>query len=148
MKTVVVKGGVVENVIVAGPDWTPPAGYSRIDVPDDTQVEPGSQVLQDGSFVRPQAPPPSPEPRYVHSKYEFRKRFTLDELVKMDNIERYVTPEQLETYGPLVNTLRRNYEAAQEIDLRNDDVIAGVDLLVQLGVLTTERRAEILDPTR
>ena len=80
--------------------------------------------------------------RKALTKYEFRKLFTMDELVKMDNLSSFVqlTPIQAAQY----NTLVKNFEAASEIDLDNPDVIYGLGLLSQFGVLTPERRDAIL----
>lgn len=76
------------------------------------------------------------------TKYEFRKLFTSDELVKMDNLTTFIslTPLQAAQY----NTLVKNFEAASEIELDNLDVIYGLGLLTQFGVLTPERRDAIL----
>lgn len=83
----------------------------------------------------------TPKKRTV-TKYEFRKLFTSDELVKMDNLNTFITltPLQAAQY----NTLVKNFEAASEIELDNPDVIYGLGLLTQFGVLTPERRDAIL----
>ena len=79
------------------------------------------------------------------SKYAFRKRFTLDELMKFDNPELFVpdmTPEQ----KAMARTLLKSFELANDIDLTDQNLIYGLSLMVSLGLLTSERKAQILDP--
>lgn len=83
----------------------------------------------------------APEPRTVLSRIEFRSRFTIPEQVQLD----------LQSIGPTVEaaTLRvlaANWAAANDIDLTDPRVQEGVGALVQYGILTPERAAEILAP--
>ena len=90
--------------------------------------------------------PPRPEaPSTKMTKYQFRRRFTLDELVKFDNPELFV--QDLTTQQKAVaHTLLRSFDAATEIDLTDEQLQYGIQLMVQWGLLTAERAAQILDP--
>lgn len=79
------------------------------------------------------------------TKYQFRRRFTLDELVRFDNPELFIqmTPQQ----RAIANTLQRSFEVATEIDLTDPILHYGMQLMVDWGLLTNERRQQILDPS-
>lgn len=79
------------------------------------------------------------------TKHQFRRRFTLDELVRFDNPELFVelTPQQ----RAIVNTLQRSFEVATEIDLTDPLLHYGMQLMVNWGLLSEERRQQILDPS-
>lgn len=79
------------------------------------------------------------------TKYQFRRRFTLDELVRFDNPELFVelTPQQ----RAIANTLMRSFEAATEIDLNDPQLQFGLQLMVDWGLLSEERKVQILDPS-
>lgn len=105
------------------------------------------QSVSPGDIYNPETgtfttPPPVVVPIRILTKYQFRKRFTLEELVRMDNLSTFVslTPQQAAYY----NTFQKDYDAATEIDLDNADVLSGLTLLVQLGVITESRKQEIL----
>lgn len=80
--------------------------------------------------------PTTPGP--VLSRLAFRMRFTLSERIAIDNAA--LPPEQ----QALVRTVMRDFDAASEIHLLNPDVIAGVRLFEQLGLITPGRADEIL----
>lgn len=123
------KDGQLFNVIEADPDW------ARENFPDCEVDE------------APLPPPPAtdqPQPLITMSKYQFRRRFTLDELVKFDNPQMFV--EMTAQQKAIVNTLMRSFDAATEIDLNDSQLQYGLQLMVDWGLLTAERKQQILDP--
>ena len=132
MKLAIIRNNKIENIIVAELDWAQSA------FPDALVLEATTEVLEQYEF-RPSAPTTK------MSKYAFRKRFTLDELMKFDNPELFVpdmTPEQ----KAMARTMLKSFELANDIDLTDQNLIYGLSLMVSLGLLTSERKAQILDP--
>jgi hypothetical protein len=79
------------------------------------------------------------------TKYEFRKLFTLNEKVAIDNCQTNATiPAQ---YKAILVSVMKDLELSAVIHLDNPDVAAGVNLLVSVGLLTAPRAAEILSNT-
>jgi len=75
-KAIVAPGGAVENIVVAGPDWAPPAG--RVAVADDGTGQVGGTF--DGSSFHPPPPvAPSPDPQAA-LEAAIAAAATLDEL--------------------------------------------------------------------
>lgn len=144
MRYAIVRNGIVENVVVAGEGWEVPwEGVEVVALSDQDHVGPGWR-FQDGQFVAGEFEPEPPPLKTTLSKYQFRRRFTLDELVKFDNPELFVqmTPQQ----QAIARTLTRSFDAATEIDLLDEQLQYGIQLMVQWGLLTSERAAQILDP--
>lgn len=144
MRYAIVRDGVVENVVVAEPGWNPSwEDVEAIALSDEDHVAPGWR-LEGGQFVAVEAEPAREPIKTTMTKYQFRRRFTLDELVRFDNPELFVelTPHQ----RAMVNTLMRSFEAATEIDLNDAQLRLGLQLMVDWGLLTPERRDEILNP--
>jgi hypothetical protein len=89
-------------------------------------------------------PPPEPEPpppdRWIH-KALFKRRFTAAERIAIRLTE---TNEEVPLEVRLVMAdFREVLDSTEKIHLDDPDVIAGLDLLVTLGLLTSERPAEI-----
>lgn len=126
------RNGELWNVIEADLDW------ARENYPDCDIVE---APLPEPAAV--QGPPPSAQLSKM-SKYQFRRRFSIDELVRFDNPELFIqmTPQQ----RAIARTLMRSFDAAAEIDLNDDQLQYGLQLMVDWGLLTPERRQQILDP--
>ena len=82
-------------------------------------------------------PEPVPEPIKITilTPYEFLKRFTSEErkAIKAATLT-----------NPDVDDLWTMFTVAQNIDLKNQDTINGVDALESLGILAAGRAAEIL----
>lgn len=76
-----------------------------------------------------------PKVKTILSKYEFRKRFTLDEKVALK-----------ESTDAKIQVFQDDVNAAEEIDLNNADLISGMQYAVSLGLLTDDRAGEILCP--
>lgn len=148
MRYALVRDGIVENVIVAGESYVcDDPEVTVVPLDDDTSVGPGWQLV-DGEFVPPENQPNQAvqvQPVTRMTKYQFRRRFTLDELVRFDNPELFIqmTPQQ----RAIANTLQRSFEVATEIDLTDPILHYGMQLMVDWGLLTNERRQQILDPS-
>lgn len=81
--------------------------------------------------------PQSPVPNYIVTKYAFLMRFTTTE--RTAALTESKTNVSVEDFWSLLY-------AAEYVDLSNSETIAGVDLLVSLGILTPARGQEILNP--
>lgn len=79
----------------------------------------------------------------VLTRYEFRKLFTLNERVALDNIANSTTvPAQ---YKAMIGTFMKDLELSGAVFLNsNPDVAAGLNLCEQLGLLAPGRAAQIL----
>lgn len=84
-------------------------------------------IITDSSALRPQR----------ISKLSFRKRFTFEEKVSI---------EQAAETDAVVRVLLKDQDSAEFIDLTRQDTKDGVHLLVSKSLLTAERAAEILNP--
>lgn len=81
----------------------------------------------------------------ILTKYEFRKLFTLNERVAIDNVQsNTLVPAQ---YRAILLTMAKDMELSAEVQLGNADTQAGVELLEQLGLIATGRAAQILSNT-
>ena len=115
--------------------------YIRV---DNLTPQPGiGWSYSDGTFTPP-PPAPPPPPQTVFTKFQFRSRFTLQELVGIDNAgaNPTLTPEQKE----ILNTIGKNFEVAADVDLTHPQTIQGVEYLASVGLLTQERATQILTP--
>lgn len=111
---------------------------------DDITPKPSIGWSYVNGVFTPPPPPPPPPPQTVFTKFEFRTRFTLNELIGVDNFatNSTLTAEQKAT----LNTITKNFDAAQTIDLTNTATIQGVDYLATVGLLTSDRAKQILTP--
>lgn len=76
------------------------------------------------------------------TRYEFRKLFTLNERVAIDNANANTTIPA--NYRAVLVTLMKDLELSGLVELSNPDVIAGVRLLEQVGLIATGRGDRIL----
>ena len=82
-----------------------------------------------------------PSKQTVFTRLEFRQKFTLQELIKIDNYEQQnLTDVQKQTLKVITN----NFAMATNIDLSDPLTIQGINYLVEVGFLSPERLAEIL----
>ena len=97
-----------------------------------------------GGVITPPPPPPPPPPKTVFTKFEFRSRFTFNELVAVDNFAANgaLTADQ----KAALTTITKNFDAAGSIDLTNQTTIQGVDYLATAGIITADRAKQILTP--
>ncbi len=118
--------------------------YIRV---DNLTPQPGpGWSYSDGNFTPPPPPPPTPPapPQTVFTKFQFRSRFTLQELVAIDNAG--ANPDLTAEQKGTLNTIGKNFEVASEIDLTHAQTIQGVGYLASVGLLTQERATQILTP--
>lgn len=81
--------------------------------------------------------PEPPVPNYIVTKFAFLTRFTPTE--RTAALTESKTNVQVEDFWSLLY-------AAEYVTLNNPETIAGIDLLVSLGILTPARGQEILNP--
>lgn len=132
------KNNQVFNVIEADLQW------AQENYPDCEIIEEPLPVIVDPA---PPQPPPQPSLNTQLTKYQFRKRFTMEELLKFDSPEVFLqnpTQEQL----LIIKTLKKSYDDATSIDLDDPLLQYGLNLMVQWGLLTEERKNEILDKSK
>ena len=130
------------TVIAADETTTILSNMIRID-----QLDPVPGIgwsYENGVFTAPPPPPPPPPPapQTVFTKYQFRSRFTLAELVAMDNFASSSTLTDVQK--ATLNTITKNFDLADNIDITNSATIQGVEYLVSAGILTQDRATEIL----
>lgn len=72
----------------------------------------------------------------------FRRLFQLNERIAFDNFEENpaLTAEQKQT----LRSISKDFEMAQEIDLKDPDVIGGLQFIESCGILGAGRAAEVL----
>src|SRR5690606_32701440 len=80
-------------------------------------------------------PEPEPQPVKVFSTRDYLKRFTRDEYAAAR------TSSNIDVQWMLDNLI-----AAQYVDINDPEVSAGLDLLVAEGIITKQRKAELLAP--
>jgi hypothetical protein len=131
----------VINVVLCDEQYTYEfPGYIRV---DNLKPEPGiGWTYSNGTFTPP--PPTTPPPVTVFTKFQFRSKFTLPELLSIDNSG--FNPVLDATTKATLNTIQKNFDAAENIDITNPATIQGIQYLVSVGLLTTERATEILTP--
>jgi hypothetical protein len=78
----------------------------------------------------------------VLPRYEFRKLFTLNERVAIDNVQ--TNPTISTQHKAILFTISKDLDTATEVQLYNPDVISGVGLLEQVGLIAPGRAAQIL----
>jgi len=132
MNIALINNGIVDNIIVATLEFAEQLGYEQ--VVDVTDISCSIGWLYDGSTL---SEPPAPEPIKITilTPYEFLKRFTSEErkAIKAATLT-----------NPDVDDLWTMFTVAQDIDLKNQDTINGVNALESLGILAEGRAVEIL----
>ena len=148
-KYAIVENNIVTNIVM-GDETYGESNPLAVQIGKYDFIELGQKYNQEknafsfDNFVQPE-PEPEPEPpTTIYSKFGFRSRFTLQELVGIDNAgaNPTLTPEQKGT----LNTIGKNFEVASEIDLTHAQTIQGVEYLASVGLLTQERATQILTP--
>jgi len=87
-------------------------------------------------FPKPLMQPQEEQTRRILTKYAFSQRFTFQERVAI---------KQATQSDPEVAVLESDLKLAGNIDLDDPAVAASLDLLVSKGLLTPERKTEILN---
>ncbi len=114
-----------------------PFDYSTL-VVDNGAALPSKEELD--AFIASYVPPACPPT--LLTKYEFRKLFTFEERIAVDNAPSNTSlPENIRmAFVTILNDLN----AAEGIDLSNSDVIASVQLTEQVGLIGAGRAAQVL----
>lgn len=158
MQYAVINNGLVDNVIVAEPDFiaTISGEHDRIE-PLDTAYEQGLGVCAGWSFdgeqfVAPAAPPPppppppaTPEPRKI-TPLAFRRRFTKAEraAVEWAAVDKPDRPEAERQMAAALRANLKDQEQASHIDLDDPELIEGVETLEVVGLIAAGRAQAIL----
>lgn len=113
-----------------------PSNYITTEPPESEHYK-----IWDGTkwFLREEYPtPPNPEPEvnWKITKLSFRSRLTLQEKVAIEDAS--------ET-NSTVRVIKGDLDSATFIDLKNETVVEGLSFLVTEGILTEERKEEILN---
>lgn len=130
---------------------TNPYEGTALDVRDITAVFPAPQqgwfVTETGDYLAP--PPivvPPPPPATKMSRLAFQSRYTLAEQVLIEaaaaGLVGGLTAEQRAT----LRVLERALATATDIDLADPRTVQGVQLHAQMGLITTQRAQQILNP--
>ena len=90
--------------------------------------------------------PPPPDTRLT--RLQFRNRFTLTEKASIEfaALDDPTAPTAQRQQAAMLRAVLADQAAAEFIDLADATTIEGVQLLVQAGLLTEERGAEVLAP--
>ena len=133
MEYALINNGIVENIIVASPEFVGAlTGYT--DIVDVTGVNCGiGHAYVEGTFTAPEAEPAKKVTQLT--KLEFQLRFTFDELVAIETAA--------ETDAG-VRVLQRQQQAAEFISLTDVNTKLGMLYLASKGLLTAERVDAIL----
>lgn len=76
------------------------------------------------------------------TKLAFRRRFTQPERIAIDNApDNAALPYEVRA---AIKSMSKDLELADEIDLTDSELATGIQFLVQVGLLTSGRAAEIL----
>lgn len=85
---------------------------------------------------------PEPPPVRILTRLGFRRRFTMAERIAFDNApDNQLLPAEARA---AVRTMQNDLALAEEINLDDPDVVAGVGMLVQIGIISAQRAAEVL----
>jgi hypothetical protein len=128
MRLKILRNGSLVNVVEADPAWA-------------AEHFPGCQIVEE-PLPNPASTPPPPA-RRIMTKLEFRRRFTMDELVRFDSPELFLS-NLTDAQRATLRTMQRNFDAAGFIDLDDPLLAQGLALMVQYGLITQTRVNQIL----
>jgi hypothetical protein len=143
----IVRDGRVENTCLWDgiTPWEPPAGTTAIPCPDNVAI---GYTYDGAEWTPPSAPPP--EVRKV-GKIDFIRLFTPAEEEAFDLASLRANALTPDNFGAPENaglralrSFLRRYDPLDVIELTHPETIAGMGLLVALGILTQARADEIL----
>jgi hypothetical protein len=145
-RTAIINGQTVENVILAGDNWSPPEGVEAVEC--GPEVGPG-YTYADGVFTAPEPPPA--EPVRV-TKADFQRLLVPAERYAINALRRQIADLTVADYSDPANSLLVAAEdvllafeqPAEFIELDHPDTYAGLMLFSYLGVLTEARVNEIV----
>ena len=79
------------------------------------------------------------------TKYQFRKLYTFSERMAIDNVD--ANPNISAHHKAIVRTIMNDLNLSGEVQMYNPDVLAGVTLMEQLGLIGPGRGAQIMSMT-
>lgn len=85
---------------------------------------------------------PNSQPERILTKYQFRKLFSFTERVNIDNFA--MSPDISASNKAILSTIMKDLEVSGEVQLDNPDVMAGIQFLEQVGLLSTGRASQII----
>lgn len=134
MKKIQIQDGKVHWIFTLDqlPEWNPQQ-ITVVDYPSNGYQPVEGDLYENGVFSP--APRPTPEPKTVFSTREYLNRFTRAEYAAAR------THANIDVQWALDNMI-----SAQFIDIEDPDTIGGLDLMVAEGVITAQRRDELLTP--
>lgn len=138
-----IEGGIVANIIESDTDPDGDLG-NWIQCPDNTGIG-HSYDSETGEFKAPAAPEPVPELRRI-TPLAFRRRFTKAERAAIEwaAVDRSDAKPQERQMAAALRADLKDQEQATFIDLDDEDIAAGVQMLEQIGLLEKGRAAEII----
>ena len=81
------------------------------------------------------------------TKYQFRKLYTFSERVAIDNVDTNPNPNISAQHKAIVRTIMNDLNLSGEVQMYNPDVLAGVTLMEQPGLIGPGRSAQIMSMT-
>ena len=81
----------------------------------------------------------------ILTKYQFRKLFTLEERIAIDNFQ--TNPNLPQQVKDALNTIMTDLTVSGSVELFNPDVSSGVHFLEQVGLLAAGRADQIMSNT-
>lgn len=93
-----------------------------------------------GTLNQPAIPATTP---VIITKFQFRKLFTLQERMAIDNAQYNTTLTGSQKAA--IYTMQKDMEVSVEVDLHMADTITGINFLVSCYLLTADRASRILN---
>ena len=123
-------------------------------MPERYQLPGGNIIISDARFIEAHHPgavllPAIPESKPTRlTVLQFRQRFTLQEkaAIEFAAIDDPTAPAQQRQQSAMLRAVLADQAAAEFIDLADPGTVESVQLLVQAGLLTEPRGAEVLTP--
>jgi hypothetical protein len=131
MKYAIIENGTVINVTLwdGTTEWSPPESTIAVSCPD--EVGPG-WTYEDGTFIAPPVPEPGP---IILNKVDFLRLFTQQERIDI---------RAAAAVNPVVADYQSMLDAAVTVNLQDPDILSGIPLLEQAGLIGPGRAAQIL----
>ena len=123
-------------------------------MPERYQLPGGNIIISDARFIEAHHPgavllPAIPESKPTRlTVLQFRQRFTLAEkaAIELAAIDTPAAAIEQRQQAAMLRAVLADQAAAEFIDLADPGTVEGVQLLVQAGLLTEPRGAEVLTP--
>lgn len=129
--------GLVENVVVVDEamEWSTPVGSQLVEIDGRSASIGWSYDASQDVFIQPEVPPTVETPVLSCTPLQFVDRFTDDEQLAIVSAT---------MSNPAVKLWYDKLLAAQEVVFADPRLSAGLDNLVAAGLITAERKAQIL----